>query len=77
MTPKPSTLHNELSYYEAKKREWLSSHAEEFVLISDHSDAGFFPTYETAFRAGLQRFGVSRDFLIKQVVEHEPVFVIY
>jgi len=70
-------LAEELSVYDKHKAEWLSSHAEEFALIGSGETAGFFPTYEAAFEAGLQRFGLGKEFLIKQVVEHEPVFVIY
>jgi hypothetical protein len=70
-------LVEELSLYELNRLEWLRSHAGEFVLIGDRRAAGFFPSYEAAFEAGLGAFGISKDFLIKQVVEHEPVFVIY
>jgi len=70
-------LAEELSFYEDHKGEWLSSYAGQFALIGGKAAAGFFPSYEAAFEAGLQRFGLGREFLIKQVVEHEPVFVIY
>jgi hypothetical protein len=70
-------LEKELLYYESNKSEWLKSHSGEFVLISEQRAAGFFPSYERAFEAGLSTFGISIDFLIRQIVEHEPVFVIY
>jgi hypothetical protein len=73
---KPS-LAEELSLYDSNKSQWLESHSGEFVLIGDTTLAGFFPSYEKAFEAGLKAFGIGRDFLIKQVVEQEPVFVIY
>jgi hypothetical protein len=73
---KPS-LAEELSVYESNKSAWLESHSGEFVLIGATTLAGFFPSYETAFEAGLKTFGIGKDFLIKQVVEQEPVFVIY
>lgn len=71
------TLSEELSYYEAHKPQWVNSHMGQFVLIANKTVAGFFPSYEVAFEAGLQTFGIDKDFLIKQVVEQEPVFVIY
>ena len=78
MTQKHSEpLSTELAFYEKHKAEWLASHAGEFVLVGDSDEAGFFPNYETAFEAGLRAFGLEKEFLIKQVVEHEPVFVIY
>lgn len=67
----------ELAFYEKHKTGWLASHAGEFVLVCGRQEAGFFPSYETAFEAGLRVFGLSKEFLIKQVLEHEPVFVIY
>lgn len=70
-------LAEELSLYESKKSEWLRSHSGEFVLIGGRKPAGFYPTYERAFEVGLEKFGVQSEFLIKQVVEQEPVFVIY
>jgi hypothetical protein len=70
-------LAQELDFYERHKIKWMDAHAGEFALVGGEEAAGFFPTYEAAFEAGLQRFGLSRTFLIKQVVEHEPVFVIY
>lgn len=78
MTPKAkASLSNELSWYESNKNAWLDSHSGEFVLIGGKETVGFFPSYEQAFEAGLEAFGIGTDFLIKQVVEHEPVFVIY
>lgn len=74
--PKPS-LKKELSFYESKKDEWLKSHEGQFVLICENNAAGFFPTYEKALEVGLTRFGMKSEFLIKQVVEQEPVYVIY
>jgi hypothetical protein len=70
-------LAQELAWYETNKKAWLGAHRGKFVLVSDETVAGFFSSYEDALQAGLQTFGVSAEFLIKQVVEQEPVFVIY
>jgi hypothetical protein len=72
-----SPLAEEISYYQLHKAEWIRSHAGEFVVICGASVAGFFPDYEKAFKAGLRNFGVRPAFLIKQVLEHEPVYAIY
>ena len=74
--PKES-LSEELSWYESNKNKWLESHSGEFVLVGGKTTVGFFPSYEKAYEAGLEAFGIGTDFLIKQVVEHKPVFVIY
>jgi hypothetical protein len=70
-------LAEELSIYESNKSEWLKSHSGQFVLISDKTQAGFYSSYEEAFEVGLKKFGIKAEFLIKQVLDQEPVFVIY
>jgi hypothetical protein len=78
MAHKPKEpLSEELAFYEEHKAEWLGSHSGEYVLVCGTREPGFFPSYEAAFEAGLQRFGLGKEFLIRQVCEHEPVFVIY
>lgn len=67
----------ELTVYEQHRREWSRSHPGEFVVIQDEEIAeGFFGTYAEALRAGLQRFGARREFLVKQVWVNEPVYCI-
>jgi hypothetical protein len=78
MAPKPrEPLAEELSFFAANRTQWLKSHEGEFVLIADQVAAGFYPSYEQALSAGLKKFGVQAEFLIKQVASEEPVFVIY
>jgi len=72
-----SPLAQELAYYDSHKLEWLNAHLGEFALVGSNTVAGFFPTYEAALEAGVKAFGLSTNFLIKQVSEQEPVFVIY
>jgi len=66
----------ELKVFEQHRAEWSNSHAGEYVAIQDETIAGFFTSYADAFRAGLQRFGVRRGFLVKQVWITEPVYVV-
>lgn len=70
-------LQKELGIFEQRKQEWLQSHPGSFVVISDLTVAGFFPDYESAFRAGLEKFGVRGSFLVKQVWAEEPVYLIH
>lgn len=70
-------LQKELEVFEKHKRDWLSIHPGEFVVIADESIAGFFQDYESAFEAGLSKFGIHRDFLVKQVWAEEPVYLIH
>jgi hypothetical protein len=42
------------------------------VVIAD----GFFATYAEALKAGLQKFGANRHFLVKQIWITEPVYLV-
>ncbi len=67
----------ELEVFQKHREEWLRSHPGEFVAIQEDVIAeGFFETYGEAFKAGLQRFGVRKGFLVKQVWMTEPVYCI-
>ena len=67
----------ELAVFEAHRQEWSHSHPGAYVAIQDHIVAeGFFGSYAEAFKAGLQKFGVRRVFLVKQVWVTEPVYFV-
>jgi len=73
----PALFSTELKVFEEHRREWLQSHPGEYVVIQDNVVAeGFFSTYAEAFKAGLQKFGVRRGFLVKQVWVTEPVYTV-
>lgn len=67
----------ELMVFEQHRRDWSHSHPGEYVAIQgDVIVEGFFGTYAEAFKAGLQKFGVRRGFLVKQVWVTEPVYFV-
>jgi hypothetical protein len=67
----------ELGVFEQHRQEWSRSHPGEFVVIQGAEIAdGFFGDYAEALKAGLQKFGVRKDFLVKQVWQTEPVYCI-
>ncbi len=67
----------ELRVFEEHRKEWSWSHPGEYVVIQDQVIlGGFFSSYAEAFKAGLQRFGVGRGFLVKQVWVTEPVYLV-
>ncbi|MGA7522509.1 MAG: hypothetical protein WBW84_08495 [Acidobacteriaceae bacterium] len=66
----------ELDLFERHRREWSISHPGEFVAIQDDVVAGFFSSYAEALRAGLHKFDVARDFLVKQIWTTEPVYLV-
>jgi hypothetical protein len=70
-------LEHELQIFAQHKQEWLRSHAAEFAVIRGPTVGGFYLDYESALRAGLQKFGCTSPFLIKQVCAEEPVHFIY
>jgi hypothetical protein len=70
-------LQTELSVFEQNKREWLRINPGKFVVIAGKTVAGFYSDYESAFQAGLEKFGVKATFLIKQVWEEQPVYLIH
>ncbi|MGA9063011.1 MAG: hypothetical protein WB341_15290 [Terracidiphilus sp.] len=67
----------ELSVFKQHRDEWLRSHPGSFVAIQDNVIVeGFFGSYAEAFKAGLQKFGVHKGFLVKQVWMTEPVYFV-
>jgi len=71
-----SAFSAELKVFEQHRQEWSRSHPGEFVAIQGDAIEGFFGSYAEAFRAGLQKFGIGREFLVKQVWMTEPVYFI-
>jgi hypothetical protein len=70
-------LARELEYYAQHKSEWLAHESGNYVVVKDGGLLGFYPTFEAAYRAGAASYGVNTDFLVKQVLEHEPVFFVF
>jgi len=70
-------LSTELEVFEQHRKEWSRSHPGEYVAIQDDVIVeGFFGSYAEALKAGLQKFGVRRGFLVKQVWITEPVYFV-
>ena len=70
-------LSAELRVFEQHRGEWSRSHPGDYVVIQDNSIVeGFFGSYAEAFKAGLEKFGIERAFLVKQVWMTEPVYFV-
>jgi RecB family exonuclease len=67
----------ELEYYARHKAEWLAHKTGLYVVVKDSGLLGFYPNFEAAYRAGAAAYGLNKDFLVKQILEHEPVFFVY
>jgi len=76
-TGEQARLAAELEFYALHKREWLTQHPGKYVVVKDKTVLDFYPTFEIAFRAGVGAWGLETDFLVKQVVDHEPVFFVF
>lgn len=72
-----SLFASELKLFEQHRQEWARSHPGSYVAIQGNVIIdGFFETYADALKAGLKRFGVRREFLVKQVWVTEPVYLV-
>jgi hypothetical protein len=76
-TDQQARLAVELDYYAQHKAQWLAHKTGDYVVIKDSEPLGFYPSFETAYRAGAAKYGVSTDFLVKQILEDEPVFFVF
>ena len=67
----------ELEYYAQHKAEWLAHKTGHYVVIKDSGVLRFYPNFQAAYRAGAASYGLNTDFLVKQILEHEPVFFVF
>lgn len=65
-------LQIELDYFNKNKEELLKKYPGQFVLIKNETMKGSFTTQEEAYNVGIEQMG-NVPFLIKQVVENEPI----
>jgi hypothetical protein len=72
-----NNLQEELQVFEQHRSRWLRSHRGEFVVIVGHRIIGFYPDFESAFKAGLPAAGIRNSFLLKQVWAQDPVYSVY
>jgi hypothetical protein len=70
-------LATELHVYALHKNEWLKGDPGRYVVIKGDAVLNFYPTFEAAYSAGAGAWGLDTDFLVKQIVEHEPVFFVF
>jgi hypothetical protein len=76
-TAPPTRLSVETKLYETHKADWLQSHRDQFVVVKGTHLLGFFAEFRDAYYAGVEKYGMETDFLVKRVVEQEPVFVVF
>jgi hypothetical protein len=64
-------IEREQDAFNRRLTEMLEEHDGEFVLFRDEEPVAFFATYDQAYRAGLDRFGVDQTFLVSEVKRRE------
>lgn len=65
-------LEKELQFFEAHRAEWLQHHQGKFALVVGEELAGVYDSPQTAFEAGIDKFG-NIAMLIKQILPTDPV----
>jgi hypothetical protein len=75
MSASPMRLKSEMELFEKHRLEWIRHHHHQFAVIKHQRLLGFFNEFHDAYSAGIENFG-DGDFLVKRVVEQEPVFVV-
>jgi len=77
MSDTHSGLKADFEAFEGRRKEWSQAHEGKYVVMHKGEVVGFFDDYASGLKAGIARFGAKTEFLIQQVCEEEPVFVIY
>lgn len=66
-------LETELEYFAKMKAELLRNHEGKFVLIHGNELCGSFDSAESAYNAGVEKFGLE-PILVKKVTQVEEVY---
>jgi hypothetical protein len=77
MSDEHSGLEADFQVFESRRSEWVKEHEGKYVVMHAGVVVGFFEDYISGLRAGSAKFGAKNEFLVQQVCEEEPVFVIY
>lgn len=66
-----SAIEQEQAAFERLLPEILPEHEGEFVVMHNEEPVGYFTSYNEAYRAGLNRFGLDEVFFVSEVVERD------
>lgn len=65
-------IEREQRAFDAQLDALVREHEGEFVHFESGKPAAFFGTYDEAYRAGLDRFGLDSTFFVSEVKRREP-----
>jgi hypothetical protein len=77
LSMEPNRLSTELQLYRLRKDEWLGRHSGEYVVVKGEQVLGFYPEFAAAYTAGVAAWGAGVDFLVRQVLDFEPVYSVF
>jgi len=69
-------LQDEQTWFNQNRPYLVSKYSGQYVVVLNQAVQGAFPTFQAAYHAAVQRFGVGGGFLIKQVLSVEPTHYI-
>jgi hypothetical protein len=67
---------DEEAWFNQNRAAIIAQYSGQWILVKDKSVRGAFPTYDAAFNAGIQQFGLNSGFIVKQAVASDPKIVI-
>lgn len=70
-------LKQELAYFERMRELWRIIHEGEFAVVYGEHLLGFFPDWDQAVRHAIQNVPQATAILVKQVLEFDPVYMIF
>src|SRR2546428_590929 len=65
--PEYERLEREQKAFDLQLDEMMPAHEAEFVLFHHERPVAFFPTYNEAYQAGLDRFGLDDVYIVSEV----------
>jgi hypothetical protein len=69
-------LADEQAWFDQNRAFITAQYGGKYVLVKNQAVQGSFPTFSAAYQAGVQRFGVDGQFLVKQALPAEPQHII-
>lgn len=67
-----SAIRKEQEAFDASLDQMMAEHGGEFVLFKNGQPVEFFGDYQSAYKAGLDNFGLDETFLVSEVKRREP-----
>lgn len=67
------SIADEEAFYKSNKAAIVQRYMGRWIVVKDGAVAGDYGTYEDALAAAVARFGASGGFMVKQVMEQDPV----